>query len=124
MTRGNSRSCIMALPEILKAKATKTLSQFCHDRIPPHVRDQIKLDFKFRGNTVTLIEIRPVWNDSTRHTQSPVAQIRFNIISKKWELYCCDRNSKWHFYSEFKPTANLDLLIKEIDRDPTGIFWG
>lgn len=114
----------MALPEILKAKATKTLSQYCHDKIPPHVRDQIKLEFKFRGNTVTLFEVRPVWNDSSRHTNQPVAQFRFDMNSKKWNLYCCDRNAKWHSYIGVAPTTDFDSLIKEVDRDPTGIFWG
>lgn len=114
----------MALPEILKAKATKTLEKFCQDRIPPHVRDKIKLEFEFRGNAVTLIEVRPVWNDPSHYTQSPVAQFRFDTESMKWNLYCRDRNSKWHPYMNLKPTPDFDLLIKEVDRDPTGIFWG
>lgn len=114
----------MALPEILKAKANKTLEKFCHERIPPHARDQVKLEFEFRGNTVTLIEVRPVWNNPSRHTHSPVAQFRFDVDSMKWNLYCCDRNSKWHLYTQTEPTADFDLLIKEVDRDPTRIFWG
>lgn len=114
----------MALPEIQKVKATKTLEKFCHDRIPPHVRDKVKLEFEFRGTTVTLIEVRPVWNDPSRHTRSPVAQFRFDADSMKWNLYCPDRNSKWHFYTQIEPTSDFDSLIKEVDRDPTGIFLG
>ena len=114
----------MALPEILIAKASKALEKFCHDRIPPHARDQVKLEFEFRGNTVTLVEVRPVWNDPSRHTHSPIAQFRFDVDSMKWNLYCCDRNSKWHFYTQTEATADFDLLIKEVDSDPTRIFWG
>lgn len=114
----------MPLPELTKAAVSKKLSQFCNDRVPPHIRDKVRLDFEFRGNNVTLLEIRPVWNDPSQFTHMPVAQLRFENDDLKWTLYCCDRNSKWHIYKNVKATTNIDTLIKEIDADPTGIFWG
>ncbi len=114
----------MALPEIQKAKATKILMKFCNDRVPPHIRDKVKLEIEFRGKTVTLIEVQPAWNDPRCHTRLPIAQFRFDVDAMKWNLYCSDRNSKWHVYTQIGPTSDFDLLIKEVDRDPTGIFWG
>lgn len=39
-------------------------------------------------------------------------------------LYWRDRNLKFHRYDLIEPTANVTELLTEIDRDPTGIFWG
>lgn len=41
-----------------------------------------------------------------------------------WTLYYADRNSKWHLYYEIEPSADFDDLLREVDEDPTGIFWG
>lgn len=114
----------MSLSEITQTAISKKLSQFCNDRVPPHIRDKVRLDFEFKGNNVTLLEIRPVWNDPSQFTHLPVAKLRFGKEDLKWTLYCCDRNSKWHLYKNAQSTTNIDTLIKEIDTDPTRIFWG
>ena len=41
-----------------------------------------------------------------------------------WELFWPDLNQKWYPYWDPRPTKKLDLLITEVDRDSTGIFWG
>ncbi len=114
----------MALPELTKKRVEILLTDFCEKRVPPHVRNQVKLTFEFRGNSATLFEARPVWNDPTRWTHTPVAQFRLDPGSLEWSLYCCDRNSKWHLYQGANPTSALETLLSEVDRDPTRIFWG
>jgi hypothetical protein len=85
-----------SLPELVSRKVERELGRYCENRIPPHVRDQIKMEFKIRGNWVTLIERRPPWRPerSPEWTSSPVAQIRFE--DGNWMLYWADRDSKWH----------------------------
>lgn len=41
-----------------------------------------------------------------------------------WELYWRDRNLRFHAYNRVGPSANIDELLAEVDRDPTCIFWG
>ncbi len=57
-------------------------------------------------------------------TRQPVAQLRHEPSDHHWRLYCTDRNSRWHYYDMVEATPQLDELLDEIDRDPTGIFWG
>ena len=41
-----------------------------------------------------------------------------------WSLWWSDRNGRWHPYDDLDATADIDVLIREIDEDPTAIFWG
>jgi len=114
----------MALPEFTKQLVESKLSSYCERRVPPHIRDRVKLAFKIRGKSVTLFEQRPVYWEKSKWIDIPVAQFRFNPSRSLWTLYCADRNSKWHEYLLTEPTRDFDVLLIEVEKDPTGIFWG
>jgi hypothetical protein len=112
------------LSEFTRKLAEKKLAAFCDSRIPGHLRNEIRLSFKFRGSTVTLFESRPGFRDRNVWSDMPIAQFRFDDKTALWTLYCADRNDRWHLYFDADPTADLDVLLAELDADPTGIFWG
>jgi hypothetical protein len=100
------------------------LTEYCERRIPVDIRDQIKLVFKVFGNKVTLIETRPYFKNPSVWTEMPVAQFRFDKENQKWTLHYMDRNSQWHLYDLIRPSADFDDMLKALDDDETGIFWG
>ena len=57
-------------------------------------------------------------------TQFPVARLRYSKSSGLWSLYWRDRNERFHEYEHIAPTADVDELLAEVDRDPTALFWG
>jgi hypothetical protein len=114
----------MALPELVKLTVEKKLSEYCRKKVPPHVADQLKVGFRFRGNSVTLFEARPQFSDPRQWVEIPIAQCRFDPETAQWSLYCADRNSRWHRYVDLAPSKNFEKLLQVIDNDPTGIFWG
>jgi hypothetical protein len=114
----------MPLPEFTRKLVETKLTKYCEQRIPPHVRDQVRLNYRIRGNLVTLFEERTVYKQPSKCVEIFIAQFRFNPQDKKWSLYCADRNSRWHLYGLLSPSADFDELLKEVDRDPTGIFYG
>ena len=115
----------MPLPILVKTLAEKKLKEYCENKIPVHVRDKVTLAYKFRGNSVTIFESRSPWRADIKEWSSmSIAKLRYNVKTGDWTLYCADRNSKWHEYYDIEPTKNIDALLKEIDEDPTGIFWG
>jgi hypothetical protein len=75
---------------------------------------------------LTIVECRAPWqeDDDREWTRFPIARLRYTKVSKTWELYWRDRNLRFHAYDRTRPSANIDELLAEIDRDPTGIFWG
>ncbi len=114
----------MGLSEITKKQVETTLGSFCEKRIPAHVRTQVRLGFSFSGESVSLFEERPYFQDPNQWTSTPIAQFRFSPEDKTWALYYSDRNSKWHLYDEAKPSRQFNHLLKAVETDATGIFWG
>ena len=42
-----------------------------------------------------------------------------------WRMnFGSDQNSRWHPYDDCSPSSSFSRLLDEVDRDPTGIFWG
>ncbi|MCL4537074.1 MAG: DUF3024 domain-containing protein [Nitrospirae bacterium] len=115
----------MPLPEIVKVLVEKKVGEFCKKRVPPHVLDKVNLSYKIKGNTVSIFENRAPWRpDMKEWTSMEIAKMKYDKNTGKWMLYYADRHNRWHKYWDFKPTKNLDAILVEIDRDPTGIFWG
>lgn len=114
----------MALPEFVRLAVEKKLSEYCRKKVPPHVSDRLRIGFRFRGNNVTLFESRPIFDHKNKWIHVVVAQFRFDPETAHWTLYWADRNSRWHYYIDLDPSRNFEKLLKEVNDDHTGIFWG
>jgi hypothetical protein len=116
----------MPLPELVRAVAEKKLTHFCSQRIPEHTRDQVRLEYRVRGNSITLLEKRPPWrvDFGPEWTELPIAQMRYGPATGEWSLFWADRNSRWLPYRDLEPARDLQVLIDEIDQDPFACFWG
>ncbi len=115
----------MPLPMKVKALVAKKLDVFLAKRVPPHVADKIRLSYSFRGNSVTIWEHHPPWMKTvTEWTSSAAAQLRYTPKAETWMLYWRDRNAKWHEDEGLAPVKSIDRVLAELDRDPTGIYWG
>jgi Protein of unknown function (DUF3024) len=111
---------VAAIPDLDFAR----ISKYCDKRVPIDVRDKVRLEVGVRGTAVTIFECRPSWDrDLTEWSRNPVAQLRYDSEQRDWTLYFADRNSRWHTYDMIAP-GNVDDLMKEIEDDPTCIFWG
>ena len=116
----------MAIPEPIEREATKEVEAFCDGRVPAELQDEIRLKFSVRGNSITIVELRPPWREDFGPDWSSVkvAQLRFEPAARAWTLYCSDANGRWHRYTDAEPSKDVRSLLNEIDADPTGIFWG
>ena len=114
----------MALPDVTRARIEKRLSEYCENKVPPEMRDKHRLGFKVRGNSVTLFEERPSFFNPFEWVEIVLAQFRYDPKKKKWTLYCADRNSRWHQYWDLEPDKDFEVLLREVEEDPTFIFWG
>lgn len=114
----------MPIPEQIRLSAEKVLDEYCRNAVPKHAHDKLRLGYLSRGMAITLFEMRPSFRRPTKWTSTDVARFRYNKASKEWMLYWRDRNSKWHIYEGFEPSADFSVILQEVLDDPTGIFWG
>ena len=75
---------------------------------------------------MTIVERRAPWREDYGPEWSAlaVARLRYIAATGLWTLYWRDRNERWHAYDEVASNENVLELLDEIDRDPSGIFWG
>lgn len=104
-----------------KKKIEKILTEYIEEKVPKRVRNQVKLNFKFRGNNVTLVEERLAFK-SDNWVELDIAQFRFE--QNNWKVYWRDSKRKWHFVEDITPDENFEKQLKIVDKDNRGMFWG
>ncbi len=81
-----------------------------------------------RGNAIAIVERRPLFFDLDAGTENwtsmRIAQLRFDAAPGAWTLHWADRNGRWHLYDDVDPSPDVGPILREIEDDPTGIFWG
>jgi hypothetical protein len=93
--------------------------------MPPHVAGRMRYEAEIYRNAITLQETAPLdfEDPNSAEFSVPFARLRFTR-SRGWELYWSDRNSDFHVYDLVAPTQDVRVLLDEIERDPTCIFFG
>ena len=111
----------MAVPDTDLAR----IRAFCDTRVPRQLRDEARVEADGRGNRVSIFDCRPPWHPNlTEWSRVPVAQLRYNPDTKAWTLYWADRNGRWNLYDDLAPDQPVQVLIDELNDDPTAVFWG
>jgi hypothetical protein len=113
---------VKGLPETDVAR----VQRWCRDRVPEHVRDEVRVEADVAERHLTIVECRPSWRPDmgAEWTRFPIARLRYTKTTGVWSLYWRDRNLRFHAYDLISPTASIEELLAEVDRDPTAIFWG
>jgi hypothetical protein len=102
------------------------VQRWCAARVPEHARDQVRVECELAPRHLTIVERRAPWDeDSTEEwTSSPIARLRYTAATSSWTLFWRDRRERFGRYDRLEPTPQVQVLLDEIERDPTGIFWG
>ncbi len=102
-------------------RINKIMEKYIQNAVPEHVKNQIKISYKIRGNHVTLIEERQGFK-SDQWVQLPVAQ--FRLDENEWKIYWQDSKGKWHFIDDIEPDEDFEKQLKIVDEGHNGLFWG
>lgn len=125
-TTGSVRDVARRL--VIPETALAAIRRYCERKTPQEHRDEVRIEYAVRGKNATIFEARAPWKPELgpEWTRQPVAQLRYDPTDHHWRLYFRDRNGRWHPYPEDRvpPTPRLDVLLAELDEDPTGLFWG
>jgi hypothetical protein len=113
----------MSFNDVERQRIKKLVGGFCKERIPDHQRCQIKVLYEVHGYDVEIIESRPFSIGSQLWAENPIAKFQYDPDTLGWQLYSMRATGNWEKYPEKEPTNNLRSLIKEIEKDPSRVFW-
>lgn len=102
------------------------IRHYCEQRVPPHALHQVRSELELTRGAATILECRAPWREGVgpEWTRRGVARFRYTAKSGLWTLFHSDRNGRWHRYDLLGPTSDIRVLLDEVDRDPTCMFWG
>ncbi|MCD9025457.1 DUF3024 domain-containing protein [Cohnella silvisoli] len=106
------------LDAFTKKRIEKFLNNYIDQKIPKHLKRDIQIKYKFRGDTITLTQERPSFMPGQR-VELPIAQ--FRLDNSFWKVYWKDSRDKWHFVDDIKPNENFEEQVKAVDKND--IFW-
>ncbi|GLX66635.1 DUF3024 domain-containing protein [Paenibacillus glycanilyticus] len=105
------------LDSFTKKRIEKILQIYIDNKIPPELRNDIQILYKFRANTVTLSQERPGYMGG--RFEYPIAQLR--LEDTYWKVYWMDSKKKWHFIDDIEPHGNFETQLMKIDQ--SDMFW-
>jgi len=108
------------MDEITKKRIKNMMEKYVESKVPKHLQTQLRLNFKIRGNNVTLFQERPAFM-SDRWVEIDIAQ--FRLADGQWRVYWKDSKNKWHNIEEITPEENFEDQLKKVDEDKNGFFW-
>jgi hypothetical protein len=119
-------SCTLVVVSGLPETDVARVHRWCRDRVPEHVRDEVRIEVDVAERHLTIVECRAPWRADmgAEWTRFPIARLRYTKATGVWSLYWRDRNLRFHAYDLVSSTASIEDLLAEVDRDPTAIFWG
>lgn len=113
----------MAISQLDRRRIELVMTALCEE-VPLRVRDQMRHGFTITSTSVELFEERPGFRDRTRWMRAPVAKFRYVASRQLWTLFCQHSDLRWHRYEPLPSAGSFEILLREVRRDPTGIFWG
>lgn len=114
----------MAFNELELRRIKNTVGEMCHRRTPPHLRNEVELTYEVKGYDVTVYEIRSKWNNPKEKTRLEVARFKLVRSRNEWRLYWMRQDLKWHRYEVDGENTGLEDLVKVVDEDEYGAFFG
>lgn len=116
----------MALPAEVKDEAVPLVATYCATKIASEHADQIRIEHRIRGNTITIYECRPPWREEfgPEWTSMRICAFEWDPETRLWTLYARDRNDRRLDYPYLDPAPTVAPLLRELEDDPTCIFWG
>ncbi len=114
----------MAFTELDLQQIVRTIGAFCRRKCPPHLRDQVRIEYHVTRHDVLVYETRPAFRDPSHWVEHGVAKLRFVRSAGEWRLFWQRASLKWQSYEPLASSRDINDLLIEINRDPHGCFFG
>ena len=115
----------MALSEFEQKKCEKIVRQYVEKHRPPaHMRNEVDLSFRVKGQSVEIFEIRPMWNDPNENIEESVAKATYVKSRNIWKVFWQRADLKWYRYAPEPEVKALEEFLDVVERDEYACFFG
>jgi len=114
----------MAFNDIDRHKIKKAVGGLCEQRTPAHLKDELRFEYEIDKQNVIIYEVRPAFMQEGEFTKMPLAKLTYVSSRKIWNLYWKRASGKWKKYEPMDSAKDLKPLVREIDQDAYGCFFG
>jgi Protein of unknown function (DUF3024) len=115
----------MVFNDIEQKTFDKAVAAFMEKHRPPeHIRDQLDVGCRLTGQSLTVFEIRPQWNDPSNILEHPLAKATFVKTQNVWKIYWLRGNLKWAAYDPVPTVKTVAAFLDVVDKDEFACFWG
>ncbi len=115
----------MAFSEFEIERCKRVVGEYVEKhRPPPHMRDELDLGFRIKGQSVEIFEIRPFWNDPEKKVEEAVAKATYVKRHKVWRVYWQRADLKWHRYDPHPEVDTIEEFLDLVERDEYCCFYG
>ena len=90
--------------------------------MPERARDQVRLEVTAKGKHVSVHKVRAPYLGVGEWTSMPIAQLRYEGDGL-WTLYSVTVRGLDPLF-DLAPRQPVDVIINELETDPTCVFWG
>jgi len=104
--------------------ALRLFSRYCARICPPTARYAVRIDFRQYVDRITLHEVRAFCGVPGANQYVDLADFRFCTRDAEWRLYYADAAGRWRRYGPRPASRNIIELLREVDADAHGLFWG
>jgi len=115
----------MSLSEFELKKCEKAIAAFMKKRRPPpHIRKELDLGHRIKGQSIEIFEIRPEWRNPEITIEIPVAKCTYVRTQGTWKVYWQRQDLKWHRYEQDPEVKSIEAFFELVDRDEYACFFG
>ncbi len=115
----------MSLSEFELKKCEKAIAAFMKKRRPPpHIRKELDLGYRIKGQSIEIFEIRPEWRNPKNIIEIPVAKSSYVRTKGTWKVYWQRQDLKWHRYDPDPEVKSIEAFLELVDRDEYACFFG
>ena len=84
---------------------------YCATKVPSEHDDKIRIEYKVRGNTITIYECRPPWREDRGPdwTAMRICSMEWDPATRLWTLYSRDRNDRRLDYPFIDPSRSVRI---------------
>ena len=115
----------MAVTGVERKRWEQAVEAFIERRRPPqHLRTEVDMGFRIKGQSVVLFELRLDWRTRKTMHECSFARATYVRIRNLWRVYWMRRDLKWHRYPPQPEVRTIGQFLAVVDRDDHHCFFG